>query len=194
MRHQLPDSSLPTHPAPRAPTRTFWHGRGDCQVEEDLVRLRWRHRYPLHRLLFGQALHAPPVPQLRLQKLAAGSAHPTWHLARRTVARHRPSLPPAVGGGGGGGGGHVVKPQTAQPQTHRVSPPLPARRRRGPPSPTSPSATRPCRGRSRAGPGATCSITRAQRRRGPPSRPLWRRRPSRAPEPNARGAEDSAQP
>eukprot|EP00964_Phaeocystis_antarctica_P048708 scaffold28204_cov65-Phaeocystis_antarctica.AAC.2 len=41
-------------------------------------------------------------------------------------------------------------------------------RRRGPPSPTSPSATSTCRGRSRAGPGATCSITRAERRRGSP--------------------------
>ena len=25
MRDQLPDSSLPTHPAPPALTRTFWH-------------------------------------------------------------------------------------------------------------------------------------------------------------------------
>ena len=164
-------------------------GRGDCQVEEDLVRLRWPHRWPLHRSPTGQAPHAPPVPQLKLQKFGcAERPDPTWHFARRSVARTRPSLPPVAGGWGRGGKG-VARRQAPDraTQTHRVSPPLPATRRRGPPSPTSPSATRPCRGRSRAGPGATCSITSAQRRRGPPSRPLWRRRRSRAPKPNARG-------
>ena len=115
-----------------------------------------------------------------------GAPDPTWHFARRSVARNRPSLPPAAGGGNGGEGGARSQAPDRATQTHRVSPPLPASRRRGPPSPTSPSATRPCRGRSRAGPGATCSITSAQRRRGPPSRPLWRRRRSRAPKTRTR--------
>ena len=193
MRDQLPDSSLPTHPVPRPTPERLARGRGDCQVEEDLVLLRWRHRYALHRFPTGQAPHAPPVPQLRLQKFGRGERPATWHFARRSVARTRPSLPPAAGGWGRGGQG-VARSQAPDraTQTHRVSPPLPASRRRGPPSPTSPSATRPCRGRSRAGPGATCSITGAQRRRGPPSRPLWRRRRSRAPKPNKRARRQRA--
>ena len=182
MRDQLPDSSLPTHPAPRPTPERLACGRGDCQVEEDLVLLRWRHRHSLHRYPSGQARHAPPVPQLRLQKFGRGECPATWHFAR-------PSLPPVAGGWGRGGEG-VARSQAPDraTQTHRVSPPLPVSRRRGLPSPTSPSATRPCRGRSRAGPGAICSITSAQRRRGPLSRPLWRRRRSRAPKPNAQGA------
>lgn len=194
MRDQLPDSSLPTHPAPRPTPERLACGRGDCQVEEDLVLLRWRHRFALHRFPTGQAPHAPPVPQLRLQKFGRGERpDPTWHFARRSVARTRPSLPPLAGGWGSGGEG-VARRQAPHraTQTHRVSPPLPATRRRGPPTPTSPGATRPCRGRSRAGPGATCSITSAQRRRGPPSRPLWRRRRSRAPKPNKRARRQRA--
>ena len=186
MRDQLPDSSLPTHPAPRPTPERLACGRGDCQVEEDLVLLRWRHRHSLHRYSSGQARHAPPVPQLRLQKFGRGERPATWHFAR-------PSLPPVAGGWGRGGEG-VARRQAPHraTQTHRVSPPLPATRRRGPPTPTSPGATRPCRGRSRAGPGATCSITSAQRRRGPPSRPLWRRRRSRAPKPNKRARRQRA--
>ena len=110
MRDQLPDSSLPTHPAPRPTPERLACGRGDCQVEEDLVLLRWRHRHSLHRYSSGQARHAPPVPQLRLQKFGRGECPATWHFAR-------PSLPPVAGcGEGGGAGGHVGKPQTAQPK------------------------------------------------------------------------------
>ena len=188
MRDQLPDSSLPTHPAPPPTPERLARGRGDCQVEEDLVLLRWRHRYSLHRFPTGQAPHAPPVPQLRLQKFGRGERPDPLALCPPLCSPY-PPLAPAGGGGLGEGGGGVARRQAPDraTQTHRVSPPLPATRRRGPPSPTSPSATRPCRGRSRAGPGAICSITSAQRRRGPPSRPLWRRRRSRAPKPNARG-------
>lgn len=118
MRDQLPDSSLPTHPAPRPTPERLACGRGDCQVEEDLVLLRWRHRFALHRFPTGQAPHAPPVPQLRLQKFGRGERpDPTWHFARRSVARTRPSLPPLAGGWGRGGRGwHVGKPHTAQPK------------------------------------------------------------------------------
>ena len=64
-------------PSPHpAPTLTFWCCRGDCQVEEGLVRVHWRRRDPFHHLLGDQALRAPPVPQLRSQKWSAAWERP----------------------------------------------------------------------------------------------------------------------
>ena len=76
-------------PSPHpAPTLTFWCFRGDRQMEEGLVRVHWRRRDPVHHFLGDQALRAPPVPQLRSQKLLAGGA-PQPH---RSALALRPPL------------------------------------------------------------------------------------------------------
>ena len=118
MRDQLPDSSLPTHPAPRPTPERFG---------------MWQRRLPSGRRSrtssVASSLALTPSTNWASTSCTTsaaaevaevwprGAPDPTWHFARRSVARTRPSLPPAAGGWGRGGKGwHVGKPQTAQPK------------------------------------------------------------------------------
>ena len=114
MRDQQPASSLPTHPAPLpAPTRTFWHRRGDRQVEEGLVRVHWRRRDPFHHLLGDQALRAPPVPQLRSQKWSAAWERPNPISTGTSPAALSLVIAPRSRRWAGG---HILNPHTPHPK------------------------------------------------------------------------------